>query len=41
MRVVWVRHCFECPYYQWGTCQQLERETDEDEIPQDCPLEVV
>ena len=41
MRVIWVRSCGECPYYDFGTCEQLERDTDEDEIPQDCPLEVV
>ena len=41
MKVIKVSRCGSCPYYSWGTCEQLERDTDEDEIPNDCPLEEV
>ena len=41
MKVIKVSRCGDCPYYDWGFCQRLERETNEDRIPEDCILEEV
>ena len=41
MKVIRIRACGECPYYFWGNCKRLERDTDEERIPEDCPLKEV
>ena len=44
-RLCVIRKCDECPHYNneyWGyleICHELDRKTDPDDIPEDCPLQ--